>query len=441
MEYQMRSSWLRMLLLWTCVVLVSCTATNTKIENKPDTYSDCYLEAMRSVTPKLEATSVNICRAPYALLDPKFPYKEFKAGVAGVNSYSIAVLWNTFGNYFDFIKRELADPKVSGLELVLINETCYTRGDCGPYETLAGFRPGSLGSAINSDNPTLKARVVSEAHRAASLILPLLRPEQTFDINLLLETHQNAATVRHLWSWIEPIFSGRAQLVWNPVGGKAIAPAGFASAEAHGTEADLRDPCIANTDGAVLAQGDVSAWLVSYGTKCKKACLWTLNDNCAASNQPRMDPRRRPCVVTGEFLTQRPGMITAQAWTPAPPWSTADDLSLVNCHVNPNPDGDKKGFLAKPSEVAVYGWTVLLPAQFDQQRRPVNYTNVHAEKAGRSVGTWKYYAFYTPDNSQRPIWRAAQKAEQFPPNVVIRAFDKDHRWQCWKVHDPRQRND
>lgn len=430
----------RMRSVWLCTLLFSiagCTATTQNIEPNPDTYSQCYIKA--STTNE----SANICVAPYAIFDPKFPYQAYRDHLTGVNHYTFAALWNTFGTETKFVRSELADPRCDGMELTLFNETCVTRGDCGPYETLYGYTSSSLGSAINKDDPKLKARVIGDATNAMHAVLPLFtRPEQSLSINLLLESHQKPATILHLWSWISGLFPKGVDLVWNPVGAApGPIPAGFTIAEGHGPAPRFRNErCIANSDGFVLAAGDVSGWVLNYGIQCEKGCDWTLGDNCSYPGAPRLDPRQRLCKVTGEWKAHQPGLVSASKWRAYPPWSTTDDLSLVNCHLNPVPDGAGK-FLAKPSEVVQYGWTILLPSQFDAQKHPVNYTNVHAEKAGKPVGTWRSYGFYSPDKSYRPIWRANQHPNEFPANVAIRATDKTGKVQCWKIHDPRVRND
>ena len=185
-------------------------------------------------------------------------------------------------------------------------------------------------------------------------------------------------------------------------------------------------------------------FILRYATRCDDACAWTLADNCHAPGQTWLDPRKRPCKDTGDFKAAGNALRIAQNTKPVPPWDTNDDKSLIGCSMQPNPDGAKKGFLAKPSEVSAYGWTIFLPAQFDAQHRPLNYKNFRVEKAGKSVGSWAKNnngEFYLPDNSKRPIWRAKQKPEAFPPNVAVKAVNKNGKLICWKVLDPRQRND
>lgn len=393
--------------------------------------------------------SLNLCRGVYALMADKFNYPAYRASMNGVRQYSIAVLWNTFGKKFTNLTSELDSPRVVGIEAALFNTTCLHGAGhpCGKYEVVYGYDKNSLNKAIATDDQNLKAKMVASSNEAAGVILGHLRPGVKCWISPFLEGEVSSTNFAKVVTWISPSFQGKCDFVWNPVGAKPGSPAaGAVVSEGHGDSPAFPGGvrCIANNDGTPISGSEITGFLSRYGANCEAACAWALADNCHAKGQPWLDPRSRPCKDTGDFAAMGSALRNVQDYKPAPAWSAEDDKSLIGCTVLPNPDGAKKGFLAKPSEVAVYGWTLLLPAQFDSAKRPINYKDVHAEKAGARVGQFLKNSrgeFYLPDGSKRPLWRATQKPDKFPTNLAIRAIDKKGRAVCWKVHDPRQRND
>lgn len=399
--------------------------------------------------PVTSGNALRLCRAPYALMHDKFNYPSYVKSMNGVRSYTIAVLWNTFGKKFDNLVAELARPQVDGIEVAMFNETCLHGAGhpCGKYEVLYGYNTQTLGNAITSNDIALHAKMVASANEAANVITPRLRANQKCFISPFLETNQSRQNVQKVIEWIAPSFSGKCEFVWNPMGGSpGQAAVGATLVEGHGDSPTFASGvrCIANNDGTPLNQNEAPGFLTKYGAVCDDACAWSLADNCHAPGQSWLDPRSRPCKDTGDFAAMGNALRVVQDYKPVPPWSSEDDKSLAGCTMKPNPDGAKKGFLAKPSEVSDYGWTVFLPAQFDAQHHPINYKNFRVEKAGKSVGNWgknNNGEFYVPDKSYRPIWRARQKPEAFPPNVVVKGVNIKGKLSCWKVYDPRQRND
>lgn len=398
---------------------------------------------------ELQAQELHLCRAPYALMHSKFNYGSYSNSMKGVNSYSVAVLWNTFGTKTQNLASELNKPQVRGVEIALFNETCLHGAGhpCGKYEVLSGYNTQTLAKAIQSNNTNLQSKMIASAKEAGSFLASHLRAGQSCLISPFLETNQKRPEVEKVIQWIRAQFPAQCQFVWNPMGGSPGAPTGGASvSEGHGDSPSFPNGvrCIANNDGTVINQNEMPDFLLRYGYRCEEACAWSLADNCHAPGQLWADPRNRPCKDTGDFKAMGAALRTAQNTKPVPLWDANDDKSLVGCSIQPNPDGAKKGFLAKPSEVTAYGWTIFLPAQFDAQHRPLNYKNFRVEKAGNPVGSWAKNnngEFYLPDNSRRPIWRARQKPEAFPPNVAVKAVNKAGKLMCWKVTDPRTRND
>lgn len=383
------------------------------------------------------AQELRLCRSPYALMSPSFKYQEYKNGTKGIGKYTVATLWNTFGNKLQNYSAELADPNVIGTETALLNETCVTRGDCGPYEALAGYTTRSLGEAIDRSDAKLKNKIEGEAKRLADFLLPRLRSDQFCVINPLLETHQNQQRVARVNSWVMPFFNGRCQSAWNPAGGRpGPVPPTFDYSEGHGDSPKFNDSrCIANPDGTLIEEPNYPPYLRKYGQQCRFGCTWGLNDNCNAPGQPRMDPRRRPCKSTGEFAMFNRVMKKAQSVGSVPPWDSNDDKSLVNCKVYPTNDGDRKGFLWKQGDNKP-NVAILFPVEFGK------FDTVIVQKAGKKVGTFTYFYKYTEDGSNRAVWRGPPNlaATDYPPNVVVRGIT-GNKVSCWKISDPSIRND
>jgi hypothetical protein len=391
---------------------------------------------------KAKAEQPNLCRAPYALLSPNFKYKAYKEGVRGIEKYQVVVLWNTFGNKLENYTRELQDPHVIGTELILFNETCVSRNDCGKYETLYGYSTQSLGKAIANDDLRLKNKLQAEAKRAADYLLPRLRADQQCYINVFLETLQKPNLVLKAASWVMPYFNngnGRCKLVWNPRGSRpGPLPQGFDVVESHGDRPQfVNGPCIANPDGTVLRLSDYPAYLNNYGKKCLMACTWGLNDNCNLQSGPRIDPRRRQCSDTSDFKNFRAPMLQVQNQKPMPEWSAEDDKAKEGCKtfVKIN-DGNKKGFLWKQSDPPCCGRgaVTFLPGEYNKLSIPLN--KVFVMKAGNKIASAYERGVYSEDKSNRQFWRFRRLAKDFDYNVVAHFGSI-----CAVIPNPTIRND
>jgi len=382
------------------------------------------------------AQELSLCRSPYALTSENFNYKEYKRQTSDIGKYTVVWLWNTFGDALGNAQKELLREQVVGVELALFNTTCVRNRSCGSYETLAGYTIQSLNKAIQNQNPQLRAKIKTEAKRAADWLLPRLKPSQRCYINPFLEHNMDRNTWQTAVMWFVESFHGRCEMVWNPAGsnpGKAQSPAGVS--EGHGDSPNLEKRCIANPDGTVIDFSEYPSYLIKYGQKCEHACAWLPNDNCRTAGETRfVDPRKRLCKETGDFKKERAAIKAARKLNkPVPPWSESDNKSLAGCtKIYPNPDGEKKGFLSKDSHVPHYGWTILFP-------NPLRFKSAVVQKAGKNISDLKYYYPYEGDGRQ--VWRAQQDGTSFPYNVAIRAKDSQGKLACWKVPNPKVRND
>lgn len=407
--------------------------------------------------PMVRAEPLRLGRSPYALTSEHFNYNEYKRQTQDVGQYQVTWLWKSFGMKLANAKEEIQRPNVVGMELALFNTTCVSNGNCAKYETLYGYSTGSLEAAIKNNDQKLKAKLVADANEAGSFVVGNLPAGKPCNINPFLESRLSRASWQRATEWIAPSFQGRCGFVWNPVGGNPGTPQPPANiSEGHGDAPQIAGFCIANPDGTKIAPDAYPSFLAKYGNYggggCLLASAWLPNDNCRNStDRATTDPRARSCKETSDFGVLRNAMKGAQKLNvDIPAWSDEDNSSLNGCYrVNKNPDG-LRGFLSKESDAAHwYAWTVLLPAIKDSKGHYTNYKQFQAVKAGKPIYTWgKNMTFlYTEDKSNRPVWRACaaqgrcSKASTAPFNVVLKALDFQNHWQCWKVTNPRVRND
>lgn len=383
----------------------------------------------------------NLCRAPYALMHNKFNYKAYVNSTKGVNSYTVAVLWNTFGTDTKNLKAELARPEVNGLELILANENCAKYPRCGKYELFAGMNTDKIRKLLRNKDPKFKAKVEAYAQNAATIVNPLLRPDQKRYLNPLLESKCSRAEWQTFAEWIRPFFADWT-FVWNPLGAKPGLPQPPGSiSEGHGDNPKFIDGnCIANPDGTSIDPADWESYFRKYSA-CVAVCGWTSADNCIVSGQKGfIDPRKRSCSDVSKMKAVGVGMLEAQKpYELVPEWSSSDDASLVGCTtIRPNPDG-VGGFIWKQSHVPGYGATILFPAKYGK------FNKVLIKKAGKTIGSVKWapgkgFPDQAKGNIFRPIWRTSLSAKKYPYNIAIHGLI-DGKRICWRVSNPKVRND
>lgn len=388
----------------------------------------------------VEAQEVRVCRSPYALLSKNFNYKEYSKQTSGIGEYTTVFLWNTFGNEFDHLSKEMAKPEVTGVEIALFNTTCVRRDDCGKYETLYGYTIKSLSQAIRSDNSKLKGKLRAEAARAADVILPRLRPNQKCYLNPYLEHNMSRGDFQTSVDWFKDIFQGRCEIVWNPAGGSPGTPQapGLVS-EGHGSSPSFGNfRCIANPDGTEIVDAEYPHYLNRYGTKCEFACTWGSNDNCrSTTDKVFVDPRKRTCKEVKDFKRARNAIIAARKIKPVPPWDSDDEKSTKGCKTFLDiSDGYKKGFLWKQStpECCGRGAVTFLPEKYNKSKFKLS--EIFVMKEDKKIATAYERGVYTEDKSNRQFWRFRKKAYDFPYNVTVHFGTV-----CAKIADPTQRVD
>lgn len=235
--------------------------------------------------------------SPYFLSHPKFDIDAYRQRVRGLGPYPVAFLWNTPGHDLDKVRHEIRRPKVTFIEMVLINETCVRNRNCGSYELFHGLTVKQLKRYIANENPRLKKKVLAYSEKAAKWLFSALPPEKECLINPLLETQTSRREGRIFFSWIAPIFKPRCSFVWNPLGDNPGKPIPYAEySEGHGRVITFKDNnCIANNDGVFLTHRESRIFTKVYSA-CKAVFLWTHADNCREDKETAfIDPRLRGC--------------------------------------------------------------------------------------------------------------------------------------------------
>ncbi len=254
----------------------------------------------------------NAGRAPYFLTNPNFKYTDYRAALSGVERYAVATIWNTPGTDLSNLKAELQDPRIFLFELHLINEVCVHDHRCGSYETLAGLTLDQFLHKVTNQDPQLKAKIQAAAQAASQALNSLIPSNIRKLLNPLLETNTSPAQYAIVAGWVQPYFPGW-EFVWNPEGSAPGHPAAPATiSEGHGASPTfVSNSCIANPDGAILTPDQWPAYFKKYSA-CIAVLGWGLNDNCLAPGQPFVDPRKRSCPDTGDFVAIGNGMRAVQ---------------------------------------------------------------------------------------------------------------------------------
>lgn len=394
------------------------------------------------------AQQTNLCRAPYFLTDPKYNYKAYKKTLEGVKSYSISILWNTPGNFYDNLIKELKDTHVNGVEVALVNETCLLANNgnrCGKYEVLYGLTMSKFKKQIDRANPVLKGKFQAQANIACNTINNNLPAGKSRHMSPLLETKLDRRRWQVVAGWVREVLACENYVfVWNPQGaapGNPQSPALLA--EGHGDSPRfITKAAIANNDGSYVA--DYEEYFRKYPS-IEKVCGWHSNDNCINSGASGfIDPRKRDCRDTSGFYEIGEAMRQVEKPVEVPPdWDLDDDKSLVGCtKVHDSHDG-AGGFIWKQSHVQSYFGTILFPAKYGR------FSSVQIQSKGVKQGTVVYAKCTNPPcgfpdqadgNKLRPIWRTSRDIEKYPFNIVVRGAS-DSKINCWKIENPHIRND
>lgn len=254
--------------------------------------------------PSLLLAQSNLGTGDYAMLSPRWPCQTARESESNLPVLRKAVLWNTFGNDTTCLSQYLIDPRFQTLELHLINEPCQRNRKCGDYEFLYGMSVSEYDQRLTHKDPALLERLKSYAEVPAKFLNQNLKSHTTCFISPGLESNLSMPAAKVLIDTITPLFP-QCKIVWNPAGiNRRAKPIPGTYFELHGSNVDLKAPCIADLDGEDISFPTRRAILPNYisslkipayieqFSECEANFLWIAEFNGIQSG-PFIDPRKR----------------------------------------------------------------------------------------------------------------------------------------------------
>lgn len=412
---------------------------------------------------------VNVGRAPFAIASPKFDCSGFTSSVKPLKYLHIAWLYNTFGSDYRCLNKILDDSRLITLQTNLINEPGHRNKRLEKHEFLYDIKnPQEYDRLLKANDAKLHRKFKKYVRPLQDLLMSRLQPQTECLINPGLESNVSAAAGKVLVKWAKAEFPF-CKIVWNPIA-KATDTQGTGASlvEQHGWFPKFATrSCTFNNDGSDInfperkspavfdyeknpnnpknflnAGNPLQSALEEYANQCKVVYVWTVEDNCFAydaQTAPWAPPSQRSCKngpVNG--LVAKEIQRTHLRGVRAPKifkWTEDESASLKGCSSVSRPnDGDKRGFLLKQSEFPDRGGVILLPGALSGA------TEVSIVHKGRVVDAYARGGRYTHDGSQRDLWRSNKTPISYPLKVVIK-IRKNSQVACYKVNNPRIRND
>lgn len=411
-------------------------------------------------TQQTEQGLSNIGYAPFNLTAPGFNCTGFVRSLRPLKEIHISFLYNTFGNDFSCLNLLLADPRVKTLEVGLINEPGHRNNRLGGYEFLRGI------GTVKEYNVKMQKRSRTLKNKFTRYVVPLqenlldnLQDHTALLVNPGLESNLNAKAGKVLVSWTRALFPS-ARIVWNPLrvsssSRKYVRADLF---EGHGLYPVLHAPCIYNMDGMDVkyknrpALGESSGdknylhsgtplfqHLEKYGNKCEVAFIWTQESSGISYKDTGFkDPRKRNHFISTDRYKQimadvvslhRRGKISPITDT----YTNLDDDIVKTCSSVSSrfEDGLKSGRLLKQSEFPDRGGVLILPTEFTKVRRAFLVKGKTIIDRYESVGIF---------HDGRLLFRSDKSPTKYPFNTYL-YFDTGDQRRCYKISNPRIRND
>ena len=254
--------------------------------------------------------------APFAITKSDFNCQSFINSLSSRDEYAISFLFNTFGNKFECIKRVMADDRLKGLQIHLINEPGHRNGRLGSYEFL---RPVSSPAALNrllvTNNRHLYRRFIRYVAPVQKLLAENLKSGTECVINPGLESNVSVQAGKTYTQWARVLFP-QCTIVWNPIQKSSASQknrikTGADYVEQHTATPHVQAPCIVNLDGTdisfpsrpplddgnAIQSNAIKQFYVQKYSYCKYVFLWVREYNCIKPGK-FIDPRKRVCNNT-----------------------------------------------------------------------------------------------------------------------------------------------
>lgn len=411
---------------------------------------------------------LNVGRAKFDLTSPKINCSSFLASLDSLESLNIAFLYNTFGNNFDCLKTIMADPRLSALEIELINEPGHRNKRLEKQEFLYKIpSPARYAQLLKKRDKKLRAKFDAYVVPIQNILTNNLQPHTTCYVNPGLESNVDLRAAKVLMEWSRVAFPN-CQLVWNPLSSSgSAAQVGADLIEGHGSSpTKLKGRCITNLDGTdvnfprrksyavktykegtpknwINAGNALQQYLEEYANKCELAFVWIYEDNCFNEGYAGafIPPLKRQCK-TGKMdeLAGAEVEYAQQHGKVAPldlSYDETDKLSFNGCTSIKKKWNDKakSGKLIKQSEFSDRGGVIILPGEFD------NASSVKLVSDGKVIDSYQKSGNYEHDSSNRPLWRSNITPIKYPYKVVAQIKMSNKKVICYPIPNPRIRQD
>lgn len=227
-----------------------------------------------------------------AMCHPKWPCKSSLSQFKNLNT---GWLEHTFGQTCPCADRLLRSRKPKIVRVHLLNGPCLRNKRCGRYEPFNGLTIAKANRLIARRNPKLIGKITAIMQRASERLTKARQPLTCY-VSTCLECDLGYGQ-RYYLAELAAAYFPQCSLVDNIVRGRCLP--GFIC-EKHGSNPNLKAPCIADLDGVPLESVDVKKYLEST-KQCAVRYLWTYAYNCISGDR-FVDPRQRNCKVAEEYF-------------------------------------------------------------------------------------------------------------------------------------------
>lgn len=267
---------MRIIMLLSVLVLVGCGSDEEVVVE----------------TPKVMAV------APYFLMAESWDCESFFERVKEATDLRVSILWNTPGTNTTCLDRLLQDPRLTFIEIHLVNDACVRNGNCGEYELFFGLTVDEEVDLFERGEGWFLLQLSDYSKAVREYLFPRLQEKTVCAVNGLLESNigKSERAARTMVTAIRSVFGARCLVVWNPLNPHELKDFGQDVGELHGLNAGvyLRSPCIANNDGSPGTEKELETYEAST-SHCEPVFRWFPTDNCRVAKGPFLNPRERVC--------------------------------------------------------------------------------------------------------------------------------------------------